>query len=171
MDALTTSEKISLVLRLLGLRASWLIFENEPLLITVSCVAAYAISRVIRKKFISRNAHGSWKRITYDSLMRYAGGTLSIRQMRALTKPTRASFDEFVTKNSLPHLIEAIEHDAFLLWLGKKSEGKTLLYFHGECLIFALHLRVLLTSATRRWICVPHCPHASKLPPVYTRAA
>jgi hypothetical protein len=67
-------------------------------------------------------------------MIHYAGGHLTIRQMRAASKPTRATFNAFIKAQRLKHSIEPLSHDAALLWIEQKLGGKTLLYFHGKLL-------------------------------------
>jgi hypothetical protein len=96
--------------------------------------APYVAARVLWTNVLHKNPYQSARRATFDSMVHYAGGHLTVRQMRAAGKPTRTTFNAFVKAQRLHHSIEPLAHDAALLWIGQKLGGKTLLYFHGKLL-------------------------------------
>ena len=56
---------------------------------------------------------------------------LNNEQMRALSRPTRAIYENFVRETELTPLVEEIGDDARLLWIGPKITDNVVLYLHG----------------------------------------
>jgi hypothetical protein len=94
--------------------------------------AFYVVDRVVRKDLLRANPRGdSWRRVAYDSTMRYASMYFSIPQMKSLSPPTRTAFEGHLKGMSIQGAIEEIGESAALLWLDTRAKSKTLLYFHG----------------------------------------
>ena len=81
--------------------------------------------------FHETNRYKAWQRIANETFFRHLMHWLNIRQMQWLNpKTTREVYEECAKENKFPILINDLDSDARLLWLGGRRTDKVILCVH-----------------------------------------
>ncbi|KAG5638084.1 hypothetical protein H0H81_001851 [Sphagnurus paluster] len=75
--------------------------------------------------------HKSWRRILGDTAFRFIAGRWNARQFQYVFGTTLQTYQKWTKQHGIAPLVEEIDDDARLMWIGPRRMDRVVLYFHG----------------------------------------
>lgn len=93
---------------------------------------------LVSKPFHPTNKHKTWTRTLIDRAFYYATGQFNVKQLQWSIGDLRQEYDAWMKRMKLTPEVEELGENARLLWLGKQSTERVILYLHGAPIILPL---------------------------------
>ncbi|RDB17644.1 putative steryl acetyl hydrolase mug81 [Hypsizygus marmoreus] len=116
---------------------SWLekLGMTAALLVQLPPILAWTL---LTSLFQDVNRRKNWKRVLFDKACYFISTRLNVKQMQWAMGTTRAVYVNWVREQRLPTMIEDLDDDASLLWIGERRTDRVILYFHGGAYLFSM---------------------------------
>lgn len=90
------------------------------------------VSLALIKSFFTEDGRAkSWKRVLLDRATVWIVSNVNRRQVRGVFGDTRGAYMDFIKAKGLTPVVEELDHDSRLLWLGPRKSERVILYLHG----------------------------------------
>uniref|UniRef100_A0A0W0GE63 Putative alpha beta-hydrolase n=1 Tax=Moniliophthora roreri TaxID=221103 RepID=A0A0W0GE63_MONRR len=77
-------------------------------------------------------AKRSLRRILFDAAGRYVTGTASVKQLQWVSPTSLQTYEAWTKKHGKLSVVESIDENARILWLGSRTAPNVLIYIHGD---------------------------------------
>ncbi|PPQ93407.1 hypothetical protein CVT25_004724 [Psilocybe cyanescens] len=112
--------------------------EKAKMLFILLPAPALITWALVKSNFTEDGKAKSWKRVAIDRVSLRALYNMNRRQVRAFFGETRDAYDAFIKAEKSAPVVEELDENARLLWIGPKRIDRVILYLHGGAFLWGM---------------------------------
>ncbi|KAH7909761.1 alpha beta-hydrolase [Hygrophoropsis aurantiaca] len=107
------------------------VWERCTLTLSLLSLPLVMLYNFLTSPLSARNKSKTTPRVIFDSTARYVLSKCDIRQLQSVSGTTYAAYNSWLKQSKASSVVEILDNDTRLLWIGLRRTDRVLVYCHG----------------------------------------